>query len=333
MEEHDEYVEQRIEQNRERLNGKMLALYPYGSYAQKVEKILNAHGFTVTYHVDNYASKDGVITLDEFEQLYDVKNTMVVLSTTNQGLFRELLGGLFKKGISTLNIFMVNKNLVLSIEALEKIISYKEWNSLLDIGCGQGLQGHIFEDYGKTVTGLTLNIDKRYMGDCLSHIEYIDLMNYNPLHKFDIVWASHMLEHVADVQMYVSKMKDVVKRGGIIAITVPPRESKITLTHVHSFNAGRILRYLLCAGIDCREVEIKEYDYNLSIIVKNVQFIPQDYDVAGMLNQSGDFPKVSKVFDFLPKQIQIKTEWDNNKSFDGDITELNWSEVPKDCVL
>ena len=98
------------------------------------------------------------------------------------------------------------------------------------------------------------------------------------------------------------------------------------LAHVHSLSAGRLLRYLLCAGIDCRNAQILEYGYNLSVIIPTVKLIDKKFDFIGMQNQSADFLAQDKLFDYLPKEIKLNTEWNGIRTFDGDITELNWKE-------
>ena len=322
-----EYIKQRIEQNIDKLKDRELAIYPYGEVAQKVEEILKImYGINIRYHVDDNLKNDSLVSLEQFVKLKR-NDTLVIFATQNQRYFRELLGKLFLAGISAKSMFIISRNLILGIDAVEKVISYEKQVRLLDIGCGQGLQGRMFQDYGKDVVGLTMSKNNGYAGECISKVEYVDFLKYKSDKKFDIVWASHMLEHVPNVQEFVDKMKEHVKKGGIIAITVPAREKNILLTHVHSFSAGRILRYLLCAGIDCRNAEILEYGYNLSVIIPDIQFISENYDVEGMQNQSADFQEVDHIFKYLPVNIQMNKEWNNIYSFNGDIEKLNWRSI------
>ena len=108
--------------------------------------------------------------------------------------------------------------MLLGSEAIKKVLAMKsqkpELKTLLDIGCGQGLQGRIFQDYGFDVTGLTMSHNKGYAGECLNKVEFQDFMNYETIEKFDVVWASHILEHIPDIQPFVNSMLNKCNRGG-----------------------------------------------------------------------------------------------------------------------
>ena len=150
---------------------------------------------------------------------------------------------------------------------------------------------------------------------------YTDFLEYEPTTKYDIVWASHIMEHIADEMKFIRKLKECVREEGCIAITVPARESNILLSHVHSYNAGRVLRFLLCAGIDCREAEILEYGYNLSIIIPNIHEIPELIDARKI--EYREIFDAENILHYLPKEISLRKAWDGNTFFNGDIREIN----------
>ena len=73
----------------------------------------------------------------------------------------------------------------------------------------------------------------------------------------------------------IVKIRDTyIKKGGLLAITVPHMESYIVPGHKHIYNAGILMKLLLDNNIDLSNAMIKTYGYNLSVIVPDFQIIP-----------------------------------------------------------
>lgn len=178
-------------------------------------------------------------------------------------------------------------------DALTKVLSLP-FDSVLDIGSGEGLHSRIFKEHGKDVTCLTYE-DGDYM--CKLYDK-----------QFDCIWASHVLEHMPNPNKFLNKCAADLKDGGILAITVPPLKHDIVGGHVSLWNAGLLLYHLILAGFDCSQAMIKEYGYNISVIVKKkIITLPK------LKMDSGDIIKLSEFFPFEVKE-----------PFDGRIKELNW---------
>jgi len=203
---------------------------------------------------------------------------------------------------------------MLGNHAVTKLLNDFNFNTVLDIGGGQGKQAKAFADAGKTVTIVDLGLSKyarAFVDD--NRIKLIrgdfNLINFNQ--QYDLIWASHILEHQKNVGLFIDKIKSVCKPNGIICITVPPKKDSVVGGHLTIWNAGLLMYNLVVAGIDCSQVHIKKLGYNISVIVKNIPFeIPTNlsYDV-------GDIQKLSKYF---PKDF-------NFHGFNGDIREYNWN--------
>lgn len=100
-----------------------------------------------------------------------------------------------------------------------------------------------------------------------------------------------------------------MNEGGYLAIIVPPRKPFIVGGHVTLWNAGLVLYNLILAGFDCsEECYIKQYDYNIGIIIKKktITELPKNLSM-----DRGDIELLSKYFPF---------EVEHN--FNGDIFEL-----------
>ena len=119
---------------------------------------------------------------------------------------------------------------------------------------------------------------------------------------------------------FLRHVKSVIRPGGCLALTVPNNETNILASHIHSFCAGRVLRYLLVAGFDCRNAQILAYGYNLSVLLPHVKYIDVPIDITDSETERTG----QRIFDYLPSGIEIHREWDDVGSFDGDIKEYGW---------
>lgn len=306
---------------------KTIALYPYG-YNGKIlaYEIKNYLGPNRVKCIDNYCSSAEVYTYNEYKKMNEFNESLYVITTEKADLSMCLLEDLLRDGINSKNIYIYFKDTLLSYEALDYVLS-SEKQTILDIGCGNGIHARVFSDAGKRVTAITASQEGIYTGNLLPDVRYGKFEDLNFQEKYDVVWASHILEHIRNIDVFLSKIKSVVKLGGIVAITVPAREKNITLSHVHQFNAGRLIRYLLTAGFDCSDIKILEYGFNLSVILPNVKLIPEKINLNKAEDGTGDFIQMDQVFNYLPKQISL-TEINSYgiRTFNGDIKELNWYE-------
>ena len=186
---------------------------------------------------------------------------------------------------------------------------------LLDIGCGKGDQAQFFLNHGFKVTGVDI-------GPCsLQHPNFRLVNAYfdtDPWEDqlFDVIWASHVLEHSLNPHLFLSKIACIIKEGGWIAISVPPLKHAVVGGHVNLFNAGVLMYRMILAGISCRHAMIKTYGYNISIIVhfkRNPHHDLRDA-IKKLKYDNGDIQTLSQ---FFPLGY-------NFQGFNGDIKQLNW---------
>ena len=181
-------------------------------------------------------------------------------------------------------------------EAFEKVITLA-FNTVLDVGSGAGEHAKAFKVLGKQVTTLDL-VNADVVGDFTT-------LN---LETYDCVWASHVLEHQLNVGLFLKKCFDVLADGGILAITVPPAKPEVVGGHVSIWNTGLLLYNLVLAGFDCSKASVKQYGYNISVIVRKV---PANLPILKM--DCGDIELLSKFFPFKATH-----------GFDGNIERVNW---------
>lgn len=195
--------------------------------------------------------------------------------------------------------------MIFGIQALEKIVMEYKPKHVLDIGSGQGLHAKIMREAGievVTVDFENADITGNYMG------LWNALENEGP---FDCIWCCHVLEHQLNINAFLTKIHHDLTEGGVLAITVPPAKHEIVGGHVTLWNAGLLLYNLILAGFDCSEARIKQYGYNISVIVEKSPVI-----VMPDLNYDhGDITKLAK---FFPEPYR-------HEGFNGDIKEYNWN--------
>jgi len=136
---------------------------------------------------------------------------------------------------------------------------FKQEGKLLDIGCSQGFYMEGFRRLGYDCTGLdydsqsleTLNQQGFKVLNCIAGKERFPLED----DTFDFIFCKSIIEHIfpQDIEFFVSEMKRVLKKGGIIYILTPnwKRAFKIfynSLTHYTPFTKEKLKNQLLYEG-------------------------------------------------------------------------------------
>ena len=195
--------------------------------------------------------------------------------------------------------------------AIVQMLSEHEFDSVLDIGSGEGEHKRFFEFFGKKVFSV----------DILKAADYVgDFMQIDFDRKFDAVWCSHVLEHQRNVGLFLDKVFDVLKDDGLLAIVVPmhPRERLIS-GHVTSWSIPLLCYNLIMAGFDCSNAEILS-TYELALIVRK-----RLADHSELRNPSAhgadaghEFDNIRCYFPFnarqgfvVPTQGGVKINWDS----------------------
>lgn len=145
-------------------------------------------------------------------------------------------------------------------DALEKLLSDYTFNSVLDIGCGEGFATEEFIKNNKTVKSIDVNTEASGIN--------ADYLDYDCGMEFDCIWCCHVLEHVKEVTPFLKKIHGDLKQDGILCITVPPLCHNIIDGHLSLWNMGTLLYNLVTVGFNCKNAIGKMYDYNISVIVR-----------------------------------------------------------------
>jgi 2-polyprenyl-3-methyl-5-hydroxy-6-metoxy-1,4-benzoquinol methylase len=169
-----------------------------------------------------------------------------------------------------------------------------EFDSLLDVGCGEG---RFLREVSKRFTG------KRLLGVDFSAraVEYARLLNpglsfaradiasgTEARERFDVVTLIETLEHVptAEVEAFVSGLRRRVNEDGLLVVSVPSTNIKMSPKHYRHFD----LRSLAAALAPCFEVaehyylnRISKWDRLLSALLTNRYFILNERRLLNVL--------------------------------------------------
>jgi SAM-dependent methyltransferase len=176
-------------------------------------------------------------------------------------------------------------------KALEILLEQYTFNSVLDIGSGGEEHADMFAKYGKQVVCVDLP-NSAYNTKPRKHRTYLGDFNKIPFQEtFDCVWASHVLEHQLNVNMFLKKIVEITKNDGIIAITVPPLKPELVGGHTTLWTPASLLYNLVLANLDCSEAKIFQYGYNISVILrKKIITLPE------LCSDKGDITKLAAFF-------------------------------------
>ena len=113
---------------------------------------------------------------------------------------------------------------------------------VLEIGCGTGGILKTFKDKSHYVEGL--EIDKNAVNfsktkGINAKFGDIDLCKK----KYDLIILSHVFEHIAYPKEFLLKLKNIVKKGGIVYVEVPGMENPVVKNKNYATQLGHLFYY------------------------------------------------------------------------------------------
>lgn len=134
---------------------------------------------------------------------------------------------------------------------------------MLDVGGSHGVHARFFRSHGIEVDLVDMvagDEPPAFVGD------YLD---FTPAAPYDVVWSSHVLEHVRNAGAFIDKMAADLAPDGYCVATVPPiRGERMAFNHLSFWNPGMLLLNFGMAGFDMRSARLASYAYNVSIVAR-----------------------------------------------------------------
>jgi SAM-dependent methyltransferase len=104
---------------------------------------------------------------------------------------------------------------------------------LLEIGSGTGVQLKQLANICRSAVGIEV-ADSLYAPHRVADIQQYDGLHIPfPDHSFDVVFSSHVLEHIKDEESVHREMRRVLRRGGVSVNVVPTHTWRIWNSLVH----------------------------------------------------------------------------------------------------
>ena len=210
----------------------------------------------------------------------------------------------------------IKKRIFRSEIGLDYLLNNYEFTSVLDIGSGSGEHSERFYNAGKKTVSIDYGKSPYFAANNHKHECIVDDFNrYKFTEKYDCIWASHVLEHQLNPNLFIRKMYDVLKPEGILAVTVPPMKPTIVGGHVNLYNPGLLLYQVILGGFNCYDAALLWYDYNITLIVCK----DGEVDLSNLTYDNLDIAYLKKYF---PRELQSRI----TTNFNGNISRINWHE-------
>ena len=240
-----------------------------------------------------------VETDDAHVQHRRLKRTMRnLLSGLNLNLTYSLSPGISAFG---LNIFRDRRPGPLKLRssyALEHVLRLKP-GSVMDVGSGGGLHARAFKDSGSKVTCIDLGTSvyaERSQQDDIE-VVHANFNNYDSDRRFDLVWASHVLEHQRNPGAFIERLIHFCAPGGSVCITVPDPHRRLWGGHVSLWTPGLLAYNVVLCGVDISSAEFVRGSNEFSLV-----FQPLPVELPADL--TFDYGDLDKLADFLPADFR-----------------------------
>lgn len=200
--------------------------------------------------------------------------------------------------------------------ALWRVLADYDFDTVLDVGGGAGEHADVFEAFGKHVT--SVDYGKSVYFERRNAQREVIIGDFNRLtlpRRYDLVWCSHVLEHQLDAHHFLRQLHGATAEGGVLAITVPPLKHEIVGGHVSLWNPGLLLYRLVLAGFDCRQARVRQYGYNISVLLEK-----RSIELPELAFDAGD---VRRLRAWLPAALPYRPNALDDP-FDGNFERLNW---------
>ena len=159
-------------------------------------------------------------------------------------------------------------------------INPKGGDKILEVGCGDGYYLHLLSSLGVKLNLTGVDIDKRALASAKDNLRgkkvkliHADLMKGLPFRagSFDKIIMSEVAEHLPDDVKGLTEVKRVLKKSGVLVLTVPNWNFPIFWDPVNWFlqRIGRPIRKGFWAGIWNQHERLYKPDQIIGVLTKS----------------------------------------------------------------
>lgn len=177
--------------------------------------------------------------------------------------------------------------------ALQKCLEMKP-TTVLDVGSGGGEHAREFSKNGSKVTCVDFGTSvyaQKAIPDTDIQVVYTDFTKWNSPARYDLVWASHVLEHQRNAGVFIEKLVDCCSPNGHVAITVPNPHRNLWGGHLSLWTPGFLAYNCLMCGLDLHDAKMV-YGYREFSLIFN----PKKVSLPDISYDSGDINKLKHLF-------------------------------------
>lgn len=165
--------------------------------------------------------------------------------------------------------------------------------SVIDLGVGQGLASALFLYHGHTVKGISLSDAPACVRDHGNYTHIKQNMFDVNVEPADILWASHVMEHMTNVGAFLDLCKTMLKPEGLLGIVVP-NDNTLTMVdgHLTFWTPAHLIYNLVINGWNCKEAKYYNElrDIALMVVRKEIDLPKLNYDRGDLEALSPYFP-------------------------------------------
>ena len=194
-----------------------------------------------------------------------------------------------------------------ALEFLEKI-PLNKFDSIIDIGAGEGLQSAWFHKHGKRVMAVDIRKPTATVPYILADAHDLPF----PDNSIDAVWTHHAFEHLRDPLGALLEASRILKPGGYLFFTVPQIGETMSSGHINAYNMPLVILHLASCGFDCKDGKFGKFRSHLRAMVRKIDTpaMPQTNIIA--LNEAGRLP------------VSVSSMVSNHGRFDGKALNVCW---------
>lgn len=124
------------------------------------------------------------------------------------------MGGYIKEPV----LFYYYQNIIADI-----IMRYKKKGSLFDVGGGIGVLMDIMRKKGWDVEGIEASKQGVEYAERIFSMNMFkgDFLNFKTKKRYDVITANHVIEHVNDLNSFLKKIGQIIKKDGIMLLGLP----------------------------------------------------------------------------------------------------------------
>ena len=194
-----------------------------------------------------------------------------------------------------------------SAMALKECLKLRS-EKVLDVGSRSGEHAMIFRRNGAEVTcidfGTSVYAEKLKDTDLL--IINQDFNYYQSSIKYDLVWASHVLEHQRNIGLFIGRLIECTTKNGWVCITVPDPHRNLWGGHLSLWSPGMLAYNIVLCGVDLSNARFVRGANEFSILfqVKRIE-LP--------VNLTYDKNDIDKLSVFFPSGLEENSNpWEVN---------------------